>query len=144
MPDGTVVITLLGEPVAAGRPRFTRVGTVYLPTRTRHELSAIRLVAQQQMDGRLPLDGPLEVSYTVERPVPAWSRKRQGMALAGLIRPTTRPDADNYLKCLDALTHVVWRDDAQIVRLSFEKRYSEQPKTVIMVRPIDVSAAWPG
>ena len=88
------------------------------------------------MNGRLPLDGPLEVSYTVERPMPAWSRKRQGMALAGLIRPTTRPDADNYLKCLDALTHVVWRDDAQIVRLSFEKRYSEQPKTVIEVRPI--------
>lgn len=132
-----IVITLLGEPVAAGRPRFSRNGHVYIPTKTRQELAAIRMAAQAQMNGRKPFDGALEVDYLAERQVPgSWSKKRQREALGGLRLPTARPDADNCLKCLDALTHIVWKDDAQICRLHFEKRFSDQPKTIIVVRAL--------
>lgn len=131
-----IVITVPGEPIAAGRPRFTRTGIAYTPERTRSEQAILRDAAEQQMNGRLPLEGPLEVIFHADRSVPtSWSRKRQDQALLGIRQPITRPDADNLLKMLDALTHIVWRDDAQIVRLFFEKRYSAKPMTVITVRP---------
>ena len=131
-----VVITLMGEPVAAGRPRFTISGHAYTPQRTSEERAALRLAAQQQMGERLPLDGPLEVDYVAERAVPgSWSRKKQDHALLGIIQPITRPDCDNLLKMLDALTSIVWRDDAQIVRLFFAKRYAAQPQIRVTVRP---------
>ena len=51
--------------------------------------------------------------------------------------PTGRPDLDNLIKALtDACNGIVWRDDAQIVRLMAEKRYSEQPGASISVIPL--------
>ena len=39
---------------------------------------------------------------------------------------TSKPDADNYAKLiLDALNGVLWRDDAQVVRLFAEKVYCD-------------------
>jgi Holliday junction resolvase RusA-like endonuclease len=47
----------------------------------------------------------------------------------GLLRPTTRPDVDNFCKCgLDALNGIVWRDDSQVVELTVSKFYSSRPR----------------
>jgi Holliday junction resolvase RusA-like endonuclease len=63
----------------------------------------------------------------------SWSGKRQREALAGLIRPTVRPDVDNVLKTLDALNGVVWRDDNVIVDCSITKYYGDIPSLRIEV-----------
>jgi len=132
-----ITIVLLGEPAASGRPRFTRRGIAYTPEKTKNERAALRLAAQEQMNGAAMLEGPLALMCVVERRIPiTWSRKRQHEALLRIHHPITRPDYDNYLKNLDALTSVVWHDDAQICRVQFEKRYGAQPKIVITVSQI--------
>ena len=60
--------------------------------------------------------------------------RRREMAEAGLIRPTTKPDTDNYLKgVLDALNTVVFKDDSQVVGMVAQKFYSCEPRIEIIV-----------
>lgn len=67
-------------------------------------------------------------------PPKSMSRKRQYQALMGEVRPTTKPDLDNLLKSVkDALNGVAYVDDSQIVTITAEKAYGEQPKTIIQV-----------
>jgi len=70
-------------------------------------------------------------------PVPAsWSRRKRADALAGVIRPTVKPDGDNIQKCCDAFNGVIWRDDAQVVTWTGRKIYGERPGLHIEVLPI--------
>jgi hypothetical protein len=56
-------------------------------------------------------------------------------------RPTTKPDADNVAKLLDALNKIVWADDAQIVALHVFKHYSDRPRIEIAITPLNVLTA---
>jgi hypothetical protein len=75
--------------------------------------------------------------------VPAsWSGKRQAAALAGYIRPTSRPDTDNYVKAaLDAINGIVVADDCLVVELVAEKRYARVPQLTITVTALPAAAA---
>ena len=79
----------------------------------------------------------------IDLPAPAsWSAKRQGAALRGEIRPTTRPDADNYVKAaLDAINEIVVVDDSMIVDLIVSKRYALTPQLAITITPLPALAA---
>ncbi len=64
------------------------------------------------------------------------SKKRAVAAERGEIRPTTKPDLDNYLKAIkDALKGICWRDDSQVVayREPFGKYYSAKPRVEVDV-----------
>jgi Holliday junction resolvase RusA-like endonuclease len=142
-PAGTITIELAGEPRGKGRPRFTRGGIAYTPSATRSYEASLAWTAAAAMKGAKPLEGPLTLTVEAHMPIPSsWSGKRQRMAAAGEIRPTTRPDADNLLKTVDGLNGIVWRDDAQVVDVSIAKLYSERPRLVITVAPaIEARAA---
>lgn len=87
------------------------------------------------MRGRLPSTRPLAVLVHAFREIPAsWSRRDKDEALVGRILPTSRPDADNYYKIVDALNGIVWADDSQIVDARSIKRYSDRPGLRIEVR----------
>lgn len=78
-----------------------------------HQLaSAAALAAREQ--GWVLATGPLTVSMIVYRPIPASWSQRKALLMAGTPCPV-KPDADNFLKQLDALNGVAWKDDAQIV-----------------------------
>jgi len=133
-----ISFTVYGEPVAQGRPRFTTVGEfprAYDPAKSRNYKDYVRLVATEHKPDK-PLEGPLELHVTVLRSIPkSFSRKKADAAERGEIRPTTKPDADNYLKSVkDALNGIIWRDDSQIVRVVVEKYYSINPRIEIDVR----------
>ena len=117
--------------------------STYTPAQTRREEAAIRFVAAEAMQGRAPLEGPIDVRVSVFLPVPqSWSGKKQVAALAGALRPTGRPDADNCQKELwDACNNIVWRDDSQIVAAHVWKYYSERPRVVCEVRLITAAPA---
>lgn len=133
----SITIVLLGDPVASQRHRTTKTGIRYTPSKTAHERAALRLVAQHEMRAiGAPLDGALELVHTVERRIPLMSKRRTEMAIRGEIWPTPKPDFDNYAKIVDAFKGVVWRDDAQICRYTFEKRYSLQPKVIFTIKQI--------
>jgi Holliday junction resolvase RusA-like endonuclease len=138
-----ITITINGEVVAKGRPPMTRRGFVYTPAATRKYEAHARLAAQLAMGERPPLWIPVRIELSVELPVPtSWSNKRRLAALAGAIAPTSKPDIDNYVKtALDAINTIVVTDDALVVEMQARKRFSEQPKLVAIVTPLNAAAA---
>lgn len=130
-----IVISLPGVPQGKGRPRMTKRGFAFTPQKTRSYEAELKFAAEAKMAGALPIEGPLDVIMVAVFPVaPSWPKKRQAAALAGELKPTGKPDADNLLKTLDALNQVVWRDDAQIVNATISKRYGDRPGVTITVR----------
>ena len=138
-----IIIRLAGEPKGKARPRFSRAsGRAFTPAHTAKYEAALRVAAQDAMGERPPLTEALAVIVTAAMPIAAsWSKVKQQRARDGLIRPTNRPDADNYAKSLDGLNEVVFRDDAQIVELTVRKIFSDKPELRIEVAPIAGAAA---
>lgn len=57
---------------------------------------------------------------------------------ADIKKHTCKPDLDNLTKAvLDGLNEVAWYDDAQIVQLHVEKKYSGKPLIQITISEID-------
>jgi Holliday junction resolvase RusA-like endonuclease len=138
-----VTVVIAGPAVAKGRPRVTRRGFVYTPAATRKYEAHARLAAQQAMDGRPPITVPVRAEITVNLPVPtSWSAKRRDAALRGDVRPTSRPDTDNYIKAaLDAINAIVVTDDSLVVELAAAKRYARVPQLTITVTPLPALTA---
>lgn len=133
-----LVLCLAGEPVGKGRPKFSTRGgfaRAITPEKTRRYEDLLRAQAQVETRLAIPVTGPLEVEVIARFPIPpSWSKKRQEMARQGTLRPTKKPDADNLLKCLDALNQVVWVDDSQIVSAKITKVYAEVPCLIVTIR----------
>jgi Holliday junction resolvase RusA-like endonuclease len=141
--SGAITIVIGGEPVAKGRARVTRKGFVYTPAATRKYEAHGRLAAQLAMDGRPPLAVPVRADIEVSLPVPAsWSAKRRLAALRCEISPTTRPDADNYVKsALDAINGIAIADNSLVVELYVIKKYADVPQLMILITPVMGMAA---
>lgn len=133
-----ISFTIPGAPVAKGRPRVTSRGgfaRAYTPAKTRHYEDLIKCEAFAAMGGRAPLDEPVSMVVTAYvAPPKSLSKKSRQDALDGVLKPSTRPDLDNYAKCaLDACNAIVFRDDSLITDLIVRKRYSERPRLTITV-----------
>jgi len=139
-------LVIYGSPVAQGRPKFTTISghaRAYDPAKSRDYKDYIRLAAAEQMRGKEPLEGALALSIRVYRAMPgtlAKSKKKSALAEAGAIKPTTKPDLDNYGKGIkDALKSICWKDDSQIVAYKepFGKYYSFTPRIEVDVTEAD-------
>lgn len=124
----SVEFVIPGTPVGKGRPKFARRGNfvaAYTPEKTASYENLVKLAAANAVSR--PFHGPLFVAINAVLSVPSsWSKKRTTAALAGFVRPTSRPDVDNYAKAiLDACNGIVWADDSQVVDLCVTKRYGE-------------------
>jgi Holliday junction resolvase RusA-like endonuclease len=141
--SGPITVVVSGEPVPKGRPRMTRKGFAYTPAATRKYEAHGRLAAQLAMDGQPPIPIPVRAEITVDLPMPvSWSGKRRDAALRGDIRPTSRPDTDNYITAaLDAINANVVADDAQVVELCAIKQFGTVPKLVVKVFPINAASS---
>lgn len=128
------------EPVPQLRPRVSSRPyiRVYDPPKVKNFKNLLRSLAVDQY-ARPPLLGPLSVSLTFYRPVQkSISKTERERRLSNRSKPVVKPDTDNYIKAtLDALNGVLWNDDAQIVKIVGEKRYSENGKIVITVTQLD-------
>jgi len=113
---------------------MTRSGHAYTPERTVNYESRLALAAQQVMGEQPPLDGELVVEIDAYMAVPESKPKKwKAAALSGELRPTKKPDYDNFAKICDALNLIVWVDDAQIVDGRIRKFYSDRPRMEIKV-----------
>jgi Holliday junction resolvase RusA-like endonuclease len=80
------------------------------------------------------LVGPLAVAMRFEVVRPASHYGKRGLRSSAPKYPTTRPDVLKLARAVeDALTGVVWRDDALIVDEQLVKRYGEQARLVVFV-----------
>jgi Holliday junction resolvase RusA-like endonuclease len=98
-------------------------------------------VAAAAMRGAPLLEGPLELAviFHVPRPKGHYGTGRNAGAVraAAPTHPTVKPDVTKLLRAVeDAMTGIVWRDDAQVVVQRAEKRYGEPARAVIAVAPI--------
>ena len=127
-----VAIVIPGTPTAKGRPRYTRQGRCYTPKKTLEAERFAQLIAQTQI-GNKQLTGSLAVEVLAICSAPAsWAKKKQAAAMAGKIRPVTKPDFDNLLKLYcDALNGLLWEDDKQVVDGRCIKCYGEIPAIII-------------
>jgi Holliday junction resolvase RusA-like endonuclease len=137
---------VLGQPVPKGRPKFARRGkgvVAYTPAKTAAYESLVQRAAGAAMDGREPTTRPVKLVVNIALEVPvSWSKKRRAMALAGAIRATKKPDADNVLKGLkDGCNGIVWKDDAQVVCIELWKAYGAIPSASVSVLEIDGESA---
>jgi len=122
-----VSFTVHIAPVAKARPRVSmRHGRAFAYT-PKKSADYERLIAEQCP--KAPKDGPLALNLQFGIPIPAsWSKRKKADALSGVIRPTSRPDIDNYIKAvMDAVNGLAYHDDAQIVSLFAKLVYSETP-----------------
>ena len=59
--------------------------------------------------------------------------KREAM-LNGELLPAKKPDIDNVVKVYaDALNHLAYHDDSQVVSITCEKYYSEEPRVEVIL-----------
>lgn len=135
-----IKIEVLGEPVAQGRPRATtRNGKtrMYDPEKSRDYKDYVRLVAAQNAPIK-PISGAVRMVLYVYRPIPkSFSKKKREKAVGKELRPTTKPDIDNYVKGIkDALKGIIWNDDSQVVEIIAAKWYSENPGIEIMIEEL--------
>lgn len=110
---------------------------MYDPAKSRDYKDYVRLAAGENAPEAL-LEGPLGMVLHVYRTIPkSFSKKKASAAEAGEIRPTSKPDADNYLKGVkDALKGVIWRDDSQVVEVLVTKRYSARPRIEVKIKDL--------
>lgn len=85
-----------------------------------------------------PIDGPisLAVEFVMPRPASHFGKKKG----APYLKPnsptwhTSKPDRTKLLRAIeDAMTGVVWRDDAQVVAGVVSKRYGQRPGAHVQV-----------
>lgn len=140
MPVG-VTFTVPGEAATAGSKKAvpTKQGWRVIDQQERKGKpwrAAIQAAAAAEMRGSALFTGPLCLIVRIERVRPAGHYGRTGLSAIGRRSPypTTRPDLLKHVRALeDALTGVVWRDDAQVVEQHLEKRWGARAQTVVAV-----------
>lgn len=135
-----IQFTVYGEPVAQGRPKFSTASgfpKAYDPAKSRDYKDYVRLAAAEHAPTAL-LEGSIGMMLTIYRSIPkSFSKKKVVLAEAGDLRPTTKPDVDNYLKGVkDALKGVIWKDDSQVVEVFAQKRYSVRPRIEVKIKDL--------
>ncbi len=122
-----------GLPVAQGRPRAFRTTKgqirVYDPANARDWKRTVQAQVLLQRPPE-PVGEPLAVTLAFVLPRPKSLPQRERY-------PARRPDIENLAKAvLDAMAGIVYRDDAQIVRLSVAKDYGPVPGVAICVERV--------
>lgn len=134
-----IKIVIPGQPVPQGRPRFSAkpYPHAYDPKPSADYKKKVKAVALRNMPQK-PLSGELEVEVHVyKESLKSFSNAKKIDAEARILRPITKPDADNYAKgILDALKGVIWKDDGQVVDLIARKYYSMDPRAEVFIRQI--------
>jgi len=91
----------------------------------RHELSTY---ARAEVGSNEPLAGPMSVALTFlqHRPLGHYGTGKNAKELkaSAPLYPTKAPDLDKLTRAVfDAMTSIVWVDDAQVVATTLRKRY---------------------
>jgi len=135
-----VSFVVYGEPVAQGRPKFSTFGghvRAYDPKKSKDFKEYIKLAAAEHRPDKL-FEGQLKLEVKVYKSIlKSFSKKKTLEAEQGILRPTTKPDVDNYVKGIkDALKSIIWKDDSQVVEMTVSKWYSEVPRIEVTINQL--------
>lgn len=129
-----LTINIPGAPIAKKRPRFARRGkfvTTYNDQQT--EEGKFICLMQTQLNGHKPIPTgtpiTMEISFYMPFPASMSAKKRKGAY------HTKKPDLDNMIKFVkDCANGVLWHDDSQVMGIKASKIYSDDPKTIFVLR----------
>jgi Holliday junction resolvase RusA-like endonuclease len=139
-------ITVLGEPQPAGskrafvNPKNGRAIVTDANKKAKPWQREVKQAASEAYAGEL-IRGPVSLRLTFIRPRPkghfGTGRNADAIKPSAPDFPTTRPDALKLARAVeDALTGVLWADDAQITEEQLYKRYGEPARCEIEVREL--------
>lgn len=117
-----IIIKIETEAVGKGRPRFTRYGSTYTPTKTKNFEKLIANEYILQSNNYIFDKVPIKVSVIIEKNIPKSAAKKHRAELLSQKWNITKPDIDNCLKSiLDALNGIAYQDDNQVSSISAYK-----------------------
>lgn len=133
-----MIFEISGEPVGKQRPKFSSADgfvRTYTPAKTINYEQWVKLCylrANGEYFGELPLNIAVDAIFEIPK---SFSKKKRLDALAGIIRPTKKPDADNILKIIcDSLNGVAYKDDKQVIFATIQKHYGDKPKVIVCLK----------
>lgn len=143
-PDANLAIQefhIAGIPKAQGRVRFARVGKfvkAYDPAESREHKENLRAQIAACRPAYWP-NGPIALTVSFELPRPQSHYTKKGLRPLAPPYCYVKPDASNMLKLVeDACNGLLWRDDAQVVKVECIKVYADgPPQTNIRVERIE-------
>ena len=127
---------MIGDIVGKARPRMnTRTGRAYTPTNTKLYEYSLRQWFIRDYPYFKPIETRVKVTIIAYFGIPkSTSKKKKAEMLQGIISPTKKPDADNVIKIvLDAMNKFAFKDDTQVTKLEFEKKYDKAPRIYIKI-----------
>ena len=121
-----IVIKVDGQPVGKSRPRFTKGGRVYTPSKTRQYEDQVQRAAIEAMGTSKFNDAPVQVFMIAYMEIPkSYSQAKRNRCMMGQHSPT-RPDSDNILKAvLDGCNGIIYRDDRFVFDVRCIRRYDD-------------------
>jgi len=131
-----IAIVIPGEPKGKGRPRLGK-GFTYTPKDTVNYENLVKMCYMEQAED-MKLEGELKAKiiayYSISK---STSKKRRNLMIEEKIRPTKKPDLDNVAKIiLDSLNKIAYDDDSNVVSLTIEKYYSENPRVELQLESV--------
>ena len=135
-----ITFTVYGTPQPAGskramqHPVTQRIVVLDAAKNSRPWKNDVAETALQSMTALEPLEGPLILSlvFYVQRPKGHYGKR--GLRPSAPRFPAVRPDVTKLIRAVeDAMTGIVWRDDAQVVDQHALKRYGEPARCEITV-----------
>jgi Holliday junction resolvase RusA-like endonuclease len=150
----TLTFTVLGRPQPAGskrpylHPSTKRPVVVDAAKGSRPWKQEVAGAALAALHGDpLPFpDGPIELTVTFYRQRPkgdyGTGKNATFVKASASAYPVSRPDTTKLLRAVeDALTSVIWSDDAQVVDQHVFKRYGTPERALITVRRLPAAVA---
>lgn len=139
--------TVHGQPATAGSKRgfynakARRVIITDDSAKSRPWKAQVADKAAEAMAGEDLLQGPLAAAFAFYVPRPKGHFGAKGVRASAPPFPAVKPDVLKLARAVeDALTGIVWRDDAQIVQETIAKRYGEPARCEITVTAMNPTA----
>jgi Holliday junction resolvase RusA-like endonuclease len=131
-----IAFKIPGQPQGKGRPRasVTPRGSVVMrtPGKTASYEQLIWFAYRQAGGGMM--HGDLQMRITAYRQIPASASKPKQAEMRGR-HCRSKPDIDNIIKVLcDALNTIAYKDDSQIVKVTAEKLWGDDPHVWVEIR----------
>ncbi len=137
-----------GKPIPGGSktayviPGTNRASITEAAGKPNREWRAQVVASCREVFKQVPLKGPLKMRIDFRMPRPqshyGTGRNKDTLKPTAPKYHTIRPDTTKLIRALeDALTHILWKDDAQVTIQHAEKRYADMnPGALVEVTPL--------
>lgn len=127
---------IYGDPIPKARPRRGKSGAFYSPTKSKNKGIIEQIKKYIDLENFKLITGEIKLISRFYVTIPKnFSDTDKCLAELGFIKPTIKPDIDNYLKTyMDSFNKILWLDDGQVWASLSYKYYSKNPRTEITIK----------